>query len=52
MLYELHLPLVMLANRQLQRGPSAVADSGQKDTVKRYLKVRVHTRPISRPSWE
>merc|ERR1711973_180020 len=26
MLYELHLPLVMLANRQLQRGPGSGAD--------------------------
>ena len=36
MMYELHLPLVMLANRALQRGPSAGVSPEQ---IKADLKV-------------
>jgi hypothetical protein len=37
MMYELHLPLVMLANRALQRGPGSGANPEQ---IKADLKVR------------
>jgi len=36
MMYELHLPLVMLANRSLQRGPGGGANP---DQIKADLKV-------------
>lgn len=39
MLYELHLPLVMLANRQLQRGPGAPGVNPTQ--IKADLKVRM-----------
>ena len=38
-LYELHLPLVMLANRALQRGPGSTDGMGPKE-IKAYLKVK------------
>ena len=39
MLYELHLPLVLSANRQLQKGPGGGADPVKiKDNLKRGLK--------------
>ena len=39
MLYELHLPLVMSANRQLQRGPGGGADPKKiKSDLKKGLK--------------
>ncbi len=39
-LYELHLPLVMLANRALQRGPGSTDGMGPKE-IKAYLKVKI-----------
>ena len=37
MMYELHVPLVVLSNRALQRGPQSGADPKE---IKKDLKVR------------
>lgn len=37
MMYELHVPLVMLSNRALQRGPSSGEDP---NVIKQNLKVK------------
>ena len=44
MMYELHLPLVMLANRQLQGGPNTPGiNRGEiKDNLKASTNYRVH----------
>jgi hypothetical protein len=39
MMYELHLPLLMLANRELQKGPPS-ATGANSDEIKTQLKVR------------